>query len=101
MQFLIQDPLRPKEISNCPSIIKLLIERSLDADPAKRPTMRLIYEIMEHLNNLINTDPIKPLISTEMLKSAASNDDTDGTSGVESSASNVERTVFDNRNKNG
>jgi hypothetical protein len=59
----IKDPLRPKEISNCPKIFKLLIERSLDGDPDRRPSMHFIYEVMKSLDSLLNKEPIKPLVA--------------------------------------
>lgn len=55
------DNLRPKPIKNCPNILKLFLERGMDADTKKRPSMQLIFNIMSYLDSLINTVPIEPL----------------------------------------
>jgi hypothetical protein len=59
---LIKDT-RPKPISKCPPIIQLLLKRGMDGDPAKRPSIKLIVEIMTQINLLINKQPPKPLVT--------------------------------------
>ncbi len=71
---------RPKKIKNCPAIIDLLLERGLDGEPSKRPSMQMILNIMEKLDVLINKTPIKPLIDYSRSQS---------TSDTSSSKSNV------------
>ncbi|CAF1030892.1 unnamed protein product [Brachionus calyciflorus] len=54
--------IRPKPIKNCPRIFKLILERGMDNDPNKRPSMQLIFDIMKYLDNSFNKTPVKPLI---------------------------------------
>lgn len=54
--------LRPCPIKNCPRIFKLLLERGMDAEPKKRPSMQTIYNVMAYLNSLFNINELEPLI---------------------------------------
>lgn len=58
--------LRPCPIQNCPRIFKLLLERGMDAEPKKRPSMQTIYNIMFYLNSIFNVNDLEPLIENSI-----------------------------------
>ena len=45
--------------------MKLLIERCLDGEPEKRPSMGFVFEIMKTLDSLINKEALRPLVLLE------------------------------------
>jgi hypothetical protein len=51
-------------VASCPQVIELLIERGMDGDPNRRPSMQLIFNIMKQLDAIVNTTPIKPVKET-------------------------------------
>lgn len=55
-------PLRPKPIAECPKILQLLYERGMDGEPSKRPSMNFILKVMQKMNEVVNKEPIKPLV---------------------------------------
>lgn len=57
----VKEGLRPPKISNCPKILSLLYERTIDY-ANRRPTISHIYKIFEYLNRIINIVPLSPLI---------------------------------------
>ena len=58
---------RPKNLANCPQILQLLFERGMDGDPKKRPTIQFIAELLKHLDQLINKEPIKAIVIDEYI----------------------------------
>lgn len=63
--YYIASPLRPKHLSNCPKIFQLLFERGMDGKPSKRPSMSLIFKLMQKMNDLVNKTPVKPIKKKE------------------------------------
>ncbi|RNA43839.1 hypothetical protein BpHYR1_026095 [Brachionus plicatilis] len=53
--------LRPCPIQKCPRVLKLILDRGMDGDPKKRPSMQKIFDIMLYLNKLFNTEELEPL----------------------------------------
>ncbi len=54
--------MRPKNLVDCPKLIQLLLERGLDSDKSKRPSMQFIYSCMQSLDRIVNEEPLKTLI---------------------------------------
>jgi mitogen-activated protein kinase kinase kinase 7 len=71
---------RPKRIKNCPIVLDLLLERGLDGDPKKRPSMQMILNIMEKLNTQINKTPVRPLIDLNSYSTSSDSSSSDARS---------------------
>ena len=48
-------------MEKCPKILDLLLKCGMQTDPKKRPHMKLIFNLLQKLNSVINRWPIGPL----------------------------------------
>ena len=61
-----QGTLRPKPVANCPTVLKLLYAHGMSGESAKRPSMKLIYDIMSCLDRMVNKSiPILPIVDQD------------------------------------
>ena len=54
--------MRPKNISKCPPILAQLFKQGTDGNPYKRPDIKMISNLMNFLNSVINKKAIEPII---------------------------------------
>ena len=57
--------LRPQKIANCPKLFQLFFESCWSAEPKKRPSMELIFDMMTKIDSVVNKEPIKPIVHTQ------------------------------------
>lgn len=61
----------------------------MDGDPAKRPSMNFIYKLMKRMDEVVNTEPIKPLVRSNVRDSGETAFSSEA-SDAESESSNVD-----------